>query len=111
RGILVELGFRVVEARDGRDALERLGETPGARLALVDWNMPEMDGLEATRKIRARYGAAQHPWIIALTAAVQAADRQNTLIAGMDDFLPKPLNQDQLARSLERAHQMLHPTR
>ncbi len=106
---LGHLGYGADVAINGREALDAL-ERSQYDVVLMDVNMPEMDGLEATRKIRARYGAAQHPWIIALTAAVQAADRQNTLIAGMDDFLPKPLNQDQLARSLERAHQMLHPT-
>jgi signal transduction histidine kinase/DNA-binding response OmpR family regulator len=107
---LGHLGYGADVAINGREALDAL-ERSQYDVVLMDVNMPEMDGLEATRKIRARYGAAQHPWIIALTAAVQAADRQNTLIAGMDDFLPKPLNQDQLARSLERAHQMLHPAR
>jgi len=106
---LGHLGYGADVAINGKEAIDAL-ERAQYDVVLMDVNMPEMDGLEATRKIRARYGAAQHPWIIALTAAVQAADRQNTLIAGMDDFLAKPLNQDQLARSLERAHQMLHPT-
>jgi CheY-like chemotaxis protein len=106
---LGHLGYGADVAINGKEAIDAL-ERSQYDVVLMDVNMPEMDGLEATRKIRARYGAAQHPWIIALTAAVQAADRQNTLIAGMDDFLPKPLNQDQLARSLERAHSMLHST-
>mgnify|MGYP002626630456 CR=1 FL=1 len=65
----------------------------------MDCHMPEMDGYEATRAIRAREGKPQ-PAIVALTASVTPEDRQRCLDAGMDDYLPKPIDAGALAAIL-----------
>jgi PAS domain S-box-containing protein len=100
RIMLKSLGYRVEIAADGRDALEMF--VPGRFFAiLMDMQMPEMDGLEATRQIRQRETTAggRVP-IIALTANVMAGDRERCLAAGMDDFLTKPFKKSELATKL-----------
>jgi len=67
---------------------------------LMDVQMPEMDGLAATREIRARYGA--RPRIIALTGNALEGDRARCVEAGMDDYITKPVRMDQLVAALER---------
>jgi CheY-like chemotaxis protein/CHASE3 domain sensor protein len=88
-------GAKVDIARNGREALEQLrGGTP-PDLVLMDIMMPEMDGLEATRRIRAMPEQAGVP-IIALTAKAMADDRDQCLAAGADDYIAKPLDVDKL---------------
>lgn len=70
-------------------------------LVLMDLQMPEMDGLEATRQIR-QLGLSKQPYIIALTANAFEEDRQRCLSSGMDDYLSKPLRRQQLSEALER---------
>ncbi|WLE97224.1 MAG: ATP-binding protein [Candidatus Electrothrix communis] len=74
---------------NGAEALQAVHET-SYDLVLMDVNMPVMDGLEATRRIRAEIAADQQPQIVAITANVAAEDRQNCTEAGMNDFLEKP---------------------
>jgi CheY-like chemotaxis protein len=69
---------------------------------LMDVQMPEMDGLEATRRIVERHGA-DRPRIVALTADAMQHDRERCLEAGMDDYLTKPIRPAELAEALERA--------
>ncbi len=95
-------GHEVVSVRSGEEAVRRF--EPGIfDLVLMDIQMPEMDGLEATRLLRAKEaGADQHTPIIALTAHAMNEDRQRCLAAGMDDFLPKPIECAELRETMLR---------
>jgi CheY-like chemotaxis protein len=100
--MLAHLGCTATVARHGREALVALeGETFDA--VLMDCQMPEMDGYEATAAIRARedsQNADQRLPIIALTAGAVEGDRDKCLAAGMDDYLSKPFSLEQLERML-----------
>jgi PAS domain S-box-containing protein len=98
--MLRRLGLEVVLATDGRQAVECFRAGPVDAI-LMDMQMPEVDGPEATRAIRALEVGAHVP-IIALTANALPEDRRRCFEAGMDDFLAKPVNQDTLALVLAR---------
>ena len=101
--LLEDRGYRVTLAENGQLALDALAHTSFAAV-LMDMQMPVMDGLEATRRIRAREaasGLARTP-IVAMTANAMQGDRERCLAAGMDDYLSKPINADELFRQLER---------
>ena len=68
----------------------------------MDVQMPEMDGLEATRRIRARWPPGERPRIVAMTANAMQGDREECLAAGMDDYVTKPIRVDALVESLQR---------
>jgi HPt (histidine-containing phosphotransfer) domain-containing protein len=72
-------------------------------LVLMDMQMPEMDGLESSRQIHARWGDDPHPHIVAMTANATLADREACLAAGMDDYVSKPVHLPTLVAALERA--------
>jgi len=103
--MLFKLGYDILTASDGREAVEAVARAAagGQRVGaiLMDVNMPDVDGLEATRQIQAAWGD-QSPPIIALTAAASAEDRLRCEAAGMDDYLTKPLHVAALAQALER---------
>ncbi|MCD6079389.1 MAG: multi-sensor hybrid histidine kinase, partial [Ramlibacter sp.] len=103
--MLLKLGYEVLTATDGREAVEAVAHAAahGERLdaILMDVNMPGVDGLQATRQIQAARGRASPP-IIAVTAAASAEDRERCMEAGMDDYLTKPLQVAALAQALER---------
>jgi len=99
--ILEKLGYRVDVAADGQAAFEAW-QSGRYHLILMDCQMPVMDGYETTRKIREHEVGAQHVPIIALTAhAMKGADNQ-CREAGMDDYLSKPIDRDQLQNTLNR---------
>jgi len=99
RTLLAPLGFDLHEARDGVEGEERiLALQPD--LVLMDWRMPRLDGLELTRRIRERPGLKQ-PRIVILTASAFEEERREALQSGADDFLRKPLEQDELFAMLE----------
>ncbi|HEY4241221.1 MAG TPA: response regulator [Kofleriaceae bacterium] len=93
--VLEPKGAKLVIARNGREAIAALEREPEIDLVLMDIMMPEMDGLEATRRIRKEPRYAKLP-IIALTAKAMADDRQRCLDAGTNDYIAKPLDVDKL---------------
>jgi CheY-like chemotaxis protein len=99
--LLQRLGYRAELARNGLEALEMAGRDQYA-LILMDMQMPEMDGLEATRNIRAGKGPNARTIIVALTANAMASDRAACLEAGMNDFLVKPFKREELDDCLNR---------
>nr|WP_230924481.1 response regulator [Pseudomonas wenzhouensis] len=101
--LLSQQGATVCTCDNGREVLERLRDKPDAFDAvLMDVQMPEMDGYEATRRIRKDLGLSRLP-IIALTAGALAEERRQAEEAGMDDFLTKPLEPVLLIRALRKA--------
>jgi PAS domain S-box-containing protein len=98
---LAMLGYRADLAGNGAEAV-RLATTKAYKAILMDCQMPKMDGFEATRELRRREQPGQHVPIIALTAGALAEDRQRCLDAGMDDYVAKPIDADQLRTALER---------
>jgi PAS domain S-box-containing protein len=101
-GILEKRGHSLVPAMNGREALEIAG-TGKFDLILMDVQMPEMGGLEATARIReTERGTGRHTPIIAMTAHAMAGDRQRCLAAGMDDYLSKPLEKMELLGMIAR---------
>nr|WP_286191118.1 ATP-binding protein [Synechococcus sp. FACHB-909] len=101
--MLRRLGYEPESAVDGQEALERQ-RLLDPDLILMDVQMPRLDGLEATRRIRAATGQADRPWIVALTAFTSAEEREAALQAGMNAVLAKPLKAEALLASLVAAH-------
>jgi CheY-like chemotaxis protein len=101
--MLTRLGYRADVVFNGVDALKALRRQQ-YDLVLMDVQMPEMDGLEATRRIREDFAASEQPQIVAMTAAAMQLDRQKCLQAGMDDFIAKPASISELAAVLKRCH-------
>jgi len=100
KALLGKLGMSVVLAEDGRKAVDALRQTPEAfDIVLMDIQMPEMDGYEATQIIRQELGLKKLP-IVALTAHATREERDRCLAAGMDDHLPKPFSKQSLADTL-----------
>jgi signal transduction histidine kinase/CheY-like chemotaxis protein len=98
--LLKSLGYSAEYVSNGKDALEAI-ERSDYSLLLLDCQMPEMDGFETARRIRARErGKSTRSPIVALTAHALPADKQRCLAAGMDDFLCKPVNTSQLSQTL-----------
>jgi len=101
RGILENQGHEVISANNGLEALDLYREQ-NFDLVLMDVQMPEMDGYEATRRIRAWDAAmAKRTPVLALTAHAMAGDRELCLNAGMDDYITKPLDARQLIEKLQ----------
>jgi CheY-like chemotaxis protein len=88
-------------ALDAVDAAMQAGEP--FDLVLMDVQMPELDGLEATRRLCERYPLALRPWIVAMTANAMEGDRDDCLAAGMDDYLSKPIRAGAVSDALRRA--------
>jgi PAS domain S-box-containing protein len=102
--MLANLGYRADLAANGLEVLAAV-QRQAYDLILLDVQMPEMDGLEAARRLRElRPDPRDRPWIIALTANAMQGDRETCLAAGMDDYLSKPIKPPELRAALERGH-------
>lgn len=99
--MLKRLGYSADTVTNGREVLLALKHQP-YDIILMNLRMPEVDGLEATRKIRERCPAAVQPTIIALTAYVLPNSKERCLEAGMNDFMAKPVKIDDLAAMLSK---------
>ena len=98
---LDKLGYVGEPVGNGREAIDAVARVP-FDLVLMDCRMPEMDGYEATRRIRQREGASSHIPIVAMTAHAFAGDQQKCRDAGMDDYISKPVEIENLAAVLAR---------
>ncbi|MFM7202793.1 MAG: ATP-binding protein [Myxococcota bacterium] len=102
--LLEKLGYQVEVASSGQACLDCVQRKDYAAI-LMDWHMPDMDGLETTQALRAREIQAATPHrmpIIAMTANAMVGDRERCLEAGMDDYVAKPIDKSELRRVLER---------
>lgn len=99
--MLNRLGYQIDVVVNGLEALEALSHQ-NYDVILMDLNMPEMDGLTATKKIHLEF--MQSPWVIAVTANALQGDREICLEAGMQDYVSKPIQIPELTQALETAY-------
>ena len=100
-GMLKRFGLQVDTAGNGLEAVEAIQTRP-YDLVLMDIGMPEMDGIEATHKIRQLHGDCANIPVIAMTAHVMKGDREEILSQGLDDYICKPVNAGELAACMQR---------
>jgi CheY-like chemotaxis protein len=103
--VLQNMGYRADVAGNGREAIAALYRQP-YDLVLMDVQMPEMDGLEATRSICQQWSRLQRPRIVAMTANAMQGDREACLEAGMDDYMSKPIRREELVQVLSKCSQV-----
>ena len=102
--MLAHLGYRADIAANGFEVIQALARQP-YDIVLMDVQMPEMDGCEATARLRASpFISGVRPWIIALTANAMQGDRERCLQAGMDDYINKPIKMPELSAALARVN-------
>jgi two-component system sensor histidine kinase/response regulator len=107
---LQRIGLRADAVANGLEVLDACRRVP-YEVVLMDCQMPEMDGYEATRKLRQREsGSARHTTVIAMTASARTEDRERCLQAGMDDYISKPVQFPDLAQVLGRWVNVARPT-
>ena len=99
--LLLQMGYRADLAANGVEAIECI-ERQRYDVVLMDVQMPEMDGLEASRRINAKWPADKRPRIVAMTANAMQGDREECLAAGMDDYVTKPIRVAALVEALLR---------
>ena len=97
--LLQQMGYRADLASNGLEAVDSV-ERQAYDVVLMDVQMPEMDGLEASRRITSKWPPQQRPRIVAMTANAMAGDRELCLAAGMDDYITKPIRVEQLVEAL-----------
>jgi diguanylate cyclase (GGDEF)-like protein len=104
---LESFGFDVVVVQNGRNAAELLCEQDGPRLALIDWMMPELDGLAVCREVRNRKGEDSYVYVVLLTSKQNSEDIVAGLEAGADDYLTKPCHPAELKARLHTGLRIL----
>jgi CheY-like chemotaxis protein len=107
--LLERLGYQADLAENGREVLDAL-ERQTYDVILMDVQMPELDGLDATRRIRESRTPGDQPHIVAMTANAMREDRDACIEAGMDDYVAKPIRPDELAAALQRARVLAEPS-
>ena len=107
--LLSRMGYTAEVAANGVEVLRQLEERD-VDLILMDMQMPEMDGLEASRQIHQRWGHGHHPHIVAMTANAMESDREACFAAGMDDYVSKPIRLPALVAALERGARATRPS-
>ena len=100
--LLEQMGYRADLAGNGLEAIQAVSRQK-YDVVLMDVQMPEMDGLEASRRICARWSRGERPRIVAMTANAMQGDRERCLEAGMDDYVSKPIRVNELAAALGKA--------
>jgi two-component system chemotaxis response regulator CheY len=97
--LLKEAGFEVNDAKDGRDAIEKLAELGPHDLALVDWNMPEMNGLEFVQAVRATE-SLRNMILVMVTTENEMSQMMKALEAGADEYIMKPFTKEVILEKL-----------
>jgi len=105
-GVLKNMGHEVVETARGTDAWKILQNSDAPRLAVLDWMMPDMDGLEVVRQVRS-LKTDRPPYLILLTARGEKSDIIVGLEAGADDYLAKPFDAGELRARVEVGRRMI----
>ncbi|MDQ8181546.1 response regulator [Pelagicoccus sp. SDUM812005] len=104
RLVLKQLSYQIDIANDGLEVLQKL-ETEDYDVILMDVQMPNMDGYEATREIAKRFPLERRPYVIALTANAMQGDRERAIAAGMHDYVSKPIRPEKIGQALQKAYQ------
>jgi CheY-like chemotaxis protein len=108
--MLARLGYRADVAANGLEVLDAM-RRQFYDIIFMDLQMPEMDGLEATAKLRAApTSLGKRPWIVALTANAMQGDRERCIASGMDDYITKPVKTPDLAAAIARANATTKPS-
>ena len=105
-GLLDKWGYHVTSVDDGQDACKMLQQEDGPSLALLDWMMPGMDGVEICRRVRSRV-RGRPVYLVLLTGRAQRADVVHGLEAGADDYLTKPFDHAELRSRLRVGERVL----
>lgn len=105
--MLQSFGYEVLEAIDGREAVDILRQSDGPRLALVDWMMPELDGVDLCREIRSQHSNDAYVYILLLTSKQGSDDIVAGLEAGADDYITKPCQPAELKARLSTGLRIL----
>ncbi|HXU87812.1 MAG TPA: response regulator [Methylomirabilota bacterium] len=100
--LLEQMGYRADVAANGLEAIAAIERQP-YDLVLMDVQMPEMDGFEASREIRRRWPGDERPRVVAMTANALQGDRELCLAAGMDDYVSKPIRVEELVAAVQRS--------
>ncbi|HMB85633.1 MAG TPA: GAF domain-containing protein [Methylomirabilota bacterium] len=100
--LLAQMGYRADVAANGLEAIEAV-ERQTYDVVLMDVQMPELDGFEASREINRRWPGGRRPRIVAMTANAMQGDRELCVAAGMDDYVAKPIRVEELVAALERS--------
>lgn len=99
RSMLTQWGYDVVVASDGQEAWRLLQDEEGPRLAILDWLMPGLDGIEVCRRVRTRNNF-DYTYILILTAKTESEDLLTAMEAGADDYVTKPFKSPELKARL-----------